>query len=210
MNNKIKKSIILIAFTLTLTFAKTIDIAYAKDGITNDSLLKLDNSFEYNENDEIYLDSFQRFDENTILRDNYHEYDIYYVYDQGIIQKWNWLSNPYFIISVPKGATYQYSKTISANISASINGNFPSGAKQSIFSSFGITSSGTKTVYENITISGPTNNHKSRDFYYQKGTHKHKVKVIREHRSNWDGILWTKTYYVNVNVPAIKVYSEET
>ncbi len=43
----------------------------------------------------------------------------------------------------------------------------------------------------------------------KKKKHKHSVKVVQEHRSNWDRVLWTKTYYVSVNVPAIRSYSED-
>jgi hypothetical protein len=176
----------------------------------NDVNMRQGESFEYNGVDEVYLGAFNSADaEPTLLRGNYREYDTYKVYDQGITSKWNWLSNPYFIISIAKGASYESSRTVTATISGNISGNFPSGAKKSIFNAFGISVSGSKTVSEKVYFSGPTGSASTRDFYYQKGTHKHSVKVVQEHRSNWDGVLWTKTYYVSVNVPAIRSYSED-
>lgn len=177
---------------------------------TNDVNVRQGELFEYNGVDEVYLGAFDSADaEPTLLRDNYREYDTYKVYNQGITQKWNWLSNPYFIISIAKGASYEKSRTVTATISGNISGNFPSGAKKSIFNAFGISASGSKTVYETVYFSGPTGSARTRDFYYQKGTHKYSVKVVQEHRSNWDGVLWTKTYYVSVDVPDIRNYSED-
>ena len=177
---------------------------------TNDVNVRQGELFEYNGVDEVYLGAFDFADEEpTLLRDNYREYYTYKVYDQGITSKWNWLSNPYFIISIAKGASYESSRTVTATISGNISGNFPSGAKKSIFNAFGMGASGSKTVSEKVYFSGPTGSARTRDFYYQKGTHKHSVKVVQEHRSNWDGVLWTKTYYVSVNVPAIRSYSED-
>lgn len=177
---------------------------------TNDVNMRQGKLFEYNGVYEVYLGAFDSADTKpTLLRDNYREYDTYKVYDQGITVKWNWLSNPYFIISIAKGASYESSRTVTATISGSISGNFPSGAKKSIFNAFGISASGSKTVSEKVKFSGPTGNKRTRDFYYQKGTHKHSVKVVQERRSNRDRVLWTKTYYVSVNVPAISSYSED-
>ena len=177
---------------------------------TNDVNMRQGKLFEYNGVYEVYLGAFDSADTKpTLLRDNYREYDTYKVYDQGITVKWNWLSNPYFIISVAKGASYESSRTVTATISGSISGNFPSGAKQSIFNAFGISASGSKTVSEKVKFNGPTDNKRTRDFYYQKGTHKHSVKVVQEHRSNCDGVLWTKIYYISVNVPAIRHYCED-
>ena len=177
---------------------------------TNDVNMRQGKLFEYNGVYEVYLGAFDSADTKpTLLWDNYREYDTYKVYDQGITVKWNWLSNPYFIISVAKGASYESSRTVTATISGSISGNFPSGAKQSIFNAFGISASGSKTVSEKVKFNGPTDNKRTRDFYYQKGTHKHSVKVVQEHRSNWDGVLWTKIYYISVNVPAIRHYCED-
>lgn len=177
---------------------------------TNDVNVRQGELFEYNGVDEVYLGKFNSANaELALLRDNYREYDTYEVYDQGITSKWSWLSNPYFIISIAKGASYQGSRTVTATISGNISGNFPSGAEKSIFDAFGISASGSKTVSETVCSSGPTGSARTRDFYYQKGTHKHSVKVVQEHRSNWDGLLWTKTYYVSVDVPAIRTYSED-
>lgn len=72
-------------------------------------------------------------DIHFLLSYNYREYDTYKVYDQGITSKWNWLSNPYFIISIAKEVAYESSRTVTATISGNISGNFPSGAKKFIF-----------------------------------------------------------------------------
>lgn len=208
MNNKFKKSILIMAFAMTLTFANTTNAAYAKDDNINDSIIKSDDSFYYDGNSETFLGEFETKNDDIVpLRDNYHEYDSYYVYDQGITKAWVWLSNPYFIKSVAKGATYEYSVTVSANITASITGNFPAAARGSILSTFGISGSNTKTVTVNVKLSGPDDNHRTRDFYYKKGRNRHKVKIVQKHSSNWDGVLWTKTYYAYVDVPAIYNYS---
>ena len=85
-------------------------------------------------------------------------------------------------------------------------------AKAYVFNSFNIRISGTKSFSEKIVLAGPEPGSKSRsrDYYYCKGAHRHAVKVVQEHKSNWDGVLWTKEYYVDIDVPEIKCYSEDT
>ncbi|MDO4710871.1 MAG: hypothetical protein Q4A75_02745 [Peptostreptococcaceae bacterium] len=206
---KKKTFITMLAITMLVTSMVFPTGVFAQEN-TNDMNMMQYESFEYNGVDEVYLGSFDSIDtQETMLRDNYREYDTYTVYDQGITSKWNWLSNPYFIISIAKGASYESSRTITATISGNISGNFPSEAKKSIFKAFGISASGSKTVSEKVSFSGPEGSARTRDFYYQKGTHRHSVKVVQEHRSNWDGVLWTKTYYVSVDEPAIRSYSED-
>lgn len=211
---KLKKLTSMIACGAIFLSMSPVQSVYAKE-LNNDVTVGEYQSFNYNGRDEIYLGQFDFYNGNnrnstntTMLRE-YREYDRYLVYDKGITEKWNWLSNPYFIISVAKGATYEKSRNISATINASVSGDFPSDAKSSILSSFSIGASGSKTISEKVTFSGPSDNYSSRDFYYQKGTHRHSVKVVREHRSSWDGVLWTKTYYATVDVPGIRTYSED-
>lgn len=139
--------------------------------------------------------------------DNYREYDTWYVYDQGITKSWSYLSNPYFIKSIARGMTYEKTTTVSATISGTFSSDIPNASLPTVKSSFGMTSSGSKTVTEKITLSGPGAGYSSRDFYYQKGRHTHKVKIVQERRSNWDGVLWKKTFYGTVGKPAIKNYS---
>lgn len=149
--------------------------------------------------------------ENDIMPiDNYVEYDTYKVYDQGIIKTWSYLSNPYFIRSIARGMTYQKSQTVSATVSASFSGTYPTAAESAMRKAFNLSSSGTKTVTETIQLSGPGKGYSSRDFYYKKGRHTHKVKIVKERQSNWDGVLSTKTYYAEVGEPAIKCYSKDT
>lgn len=181
---------------------------FAKENSKNINMTEYE-SFEYNGVDEVYLGEFKSLDVEQILLRDYREYDTYKVYDQGITRSWNRLSNPFFIISIAKGASYESSRIITATISGNISGNYPSGAEKSIYNAFGLSASGSKTVSETIRFSGPEGSARTRDFYYQKGTHEHSVKVVQEHRSNWDGLQWTKTYYVKVDVPAIRCYSED-
>lgn len=141
---------------------------------------------------------------------DYREYDTWKVYDQGITSKWSYLSRSYFIKSISRGMTYEKSTEVSATISATYEGSYPGGAKSAINSAFKIGGSGTKKVTEKVIFTGPDAGYSSRDFYYQHGRHTHRVKIVQEHRSNWDGILWTKTYYASVGVPAIRQYSEDT
>lgn len=140
--------------------------------------------------------------------DTYREYDVWYVYDQGITKEWSYLSNPYFIISIARGMTYEKSKTVSATIAASFGTNIPADAKSKISSSFGINSSGTKTISEKVIFSGPDAGYSSRDFYYKQGRNDHSVKLVQEHWGNQgSGKMWTKEYKCTISVPAIKHYS---
>lgn len=207
MRRALNKIVPVFIIGLTAPYVNIIQPVYAREPVViNDVLKPLD--FEYNGIDEVLLGQFDIADENDIaLMDNYREYDTFKVYNQGITKTWNWLSNPYFIISIAKGASYQGSRTVSATISGSINGNVPSKAKNPIFQAFGISASGTKTISEEVKFSGPSGKARTRNFYYKRGTHRHAVKIVQEHRSNWDGLLWTKTYYGSVDVPAILSYS---
>lgn len=138
---------------------------------------------------------------------DYREYDVWYVYDQGITQSWSYLSNPYFIISVARGMEYEESKEVSSTFTASYGTNIPSAAKSSVNEAFELSSSGTKKVTVRVKLSGPDAGYSSRDFYYKNGRHTHAVRIVQEHRSNWDGKLWTKEYSSTVGVPAIYHYS---
>ncbi len=149
---------------------------------------------------------------NIQLLDGYREYDKYIVTNQGITKQWSWLSRPYFLTSVARGMTKTREETVSATISGTISGNCPSAAKAGIRKKAGLNSSMKKTVKKKISVTGPPSNseYSSRDYYYKHGRHTYKFKVVREHRSNWDGVLWKKTYYANVGIPAIKNYSVNT
>lgn len=152
--------------------------------------------------------------DNTGVRpaDTYHEYDKYVVTNQGITKQWSWLSKPYFITSIARGTTKTRVETVTATISGSISGSYPAGAKSGICKKAGLSSAMKKTVTKKITMTGPpsSSEYTSRDFYYKHGRHTYKFKVVREHRNNWDGLMWKKTYYVNVGIPAIKNYSQDT
>jgi hypothetical protein len=135
-------------------------------------------------------------------------YTTYDIYDLGITETWSWLSNPYFIISIAKGATYKESETISATISASYSGSIPS--KAGVNSTFGISSSGTKSFTREITLSGPSGGFTSRDFYYQKGQHTHSVKTVEKLIKKGGTVISSENHYGEVGVPALRNYSVDT
>lgn len=205
-----KKTVaVLLTFSMLITTMIVPTDVFAQEEINDINLTQCD-LYEHVGGNEVYLGGYDSIDSvQTLLRDNYREYDSFDVYDEGIISKWNWLSRPYFIISIAKGAKKKKSKEVKVTISCSISGNFPSEATNSIFATFGISASGSKTISETVEFYGPEGNARTRDYYYQEGTHKHLVKVVQEHKSNWDGVLWTKTYYVYVDEPAIRCYSED-
>lgn len=143
-------------------------------------------------------------------RDNYREFDIYKVYNDGIIERWSWLSKDHFIISIARGMEYKDSETITAKIDATYTGTYTKDAKSAINSEFKINASGSKTVSHEVKFSGPDAPYNSRDFYYNEGRHTYDILVVQEHHSNWDGFLWDKKYRVEVGVPAIKSFSVDT
>lgn len=134
-------------------------------------------------------------------------YKTYEIYDQGITKSWSWLSNPYFIISIARGATYTKSKTVKTSVSASYSGSIP--YKAGVRSKLGINSSNSKSFTVKVSLSGPGKGYSSRDFYYQKGRHTHKIKTVVKTRKKNGKVINTKTHYGNVGVPAIKNYSKD-
>lgn len=208
MNKLYKKMISFVLAFLICASSMNYDNIFAQE---NDIYIKkgVDSSFEYNGTDNVYLGQFGTDYRNVI---DYREYDTYQVYDYGITKQWCWQSRPFFIRSVPKGGIHEETYTVSTTIEAKINGDISSEAKAYAFNSFNIRISGTKSFSEKIVLAGPEPGSKSRsrDYYYCKGAHRHAVKVVQEHKSNWDGVLWTKEYYVDIDVPAIKCYSEDT
>ncbi|MED0668470.1 hypothetical protein P4T04_19430 [Bacillus badius] len=103
--------------------------------------------------------------------------------------------------------SYEKSKEISATISGTFSKEIPNASLPAVKSAFNLNASGSKKVTEKIVLSDPGSGYSSRDFYYKKGRHTHKIKIVQEHRSNWDGVLWKKTFYGSVGKPAIKHYS---
>lgn len=94
-------------------------------------------------------------------------------------------------MSIARGMSYEKSTEVSATISGTFSSDIPSKALPKVKSSFGLSASGSKKVTEKVVLSGPDAGYSSRDFYYKQGRHTHKVKIVQEHRSNWDGVLWT-------------------
>ncbi|MBQ4870036.1 hypothetical protein IHQ11_26670 [Priestia megaterium] len=138
--------------------------------------------------------------------DSYRETTTYKVYDQGITKTWSYLSKPYFIKSIARGMKFEESKETSATISASFSGDIPS--KSAVNRAFGFSASSTKTVRETTTFSGPPKGYSSRDFYYKKGRHTHKVKTVVTVTGNQGrGVIRKTTHYGYVGKPAIKNYS---
>ena len=103
--------------------------------------------------------------------------------------------------------TYEKTKEVSATIAGTFSSEIPGASLPSVKSAFGLNSSGSKKIIEKVTLSGPGEGYSSRDFYYKEGRHTHQLKIVQEHRSNWDGVLWTKTFYGSVGKPAIQHYS---
>lgn len=188
-------------------------------GITlTDALSGEEDGFLYDGKTEVLLGTYTETPaasqgSTSITPYGYFEYDRWKVYDQGITKKWVYLSRPYFIISVARGMTYKESEeiTVSATISAEFGSGIPSAAKSKVKSAFKLNASGSKKVKREITLSGPGKGYSSRDFYYKKGRHRHKIKIVKEHvASEGIGVVSTKTYYSTVDDPAIKCYSEDT
>ncbi|KIL77045.1 hypothetical protein [Bacillus badius] len=183
------------------------------DDVENYSFVQLSEPItqDYDRNNEVLLGYYEPAAQinSTVVTpmDNYREYDKWYVYDQGITKSWSYLSNPYFIMSIARGMSYEKSKEISATISGTFSKEIPNASLPAVKSAFNLNASGSKKVTEKIVLSGPGSGYSSRDFYYKKGRHTHKIKIVQEHRSNWDGVLWKKTFYGSVGKPAIKHYS---
>lgn len=59
-------------------------------------------------------------------------------------------------------------------------------------------------------MSGPESGYSSRDFYYKKGRHTHKIKTVSKLRKKGGTVISTKTHYGKVGVPAVKNYSVDT
>ncbi|WP_113930603.1 hypothetical protein [Bacillus sp. P14.5] len=135
-------------------------------------------------------------------------YYSYKVYNQGITKSWSYLSNPYFIISIARGATYKSSIQKSTTISASYSGTIPS--KSAVNQTFGLSASGTKTITFEVSLSGPSGKYNSRDFYYKKGRHTYKVKTVKSKKNKSGKVLSSSTYYGYVGKPAVKHYSVDT
>lgn len=135
-------------------------------------------------------------------------YRTYDIYNEGITKSWSYLSNPYFIISIARGATYKKTTEFSTTVSASYSGSLP--LKSKVNSTFGLTSSGTKSFKKEITLSGPASPYNSRDFYYKKGRHTHKVRTVEKLRNKNGTIISSKTHIGYLGVPAIKNYSVDT
>ncbi|WP_136035678.1 hypothetical protein [Bacillus salacetis] len=135
-------------------------------------------------------------------------YYTYKVYNQGITKSWSYLSNPYFIISIARGATYKSSIERTTTISASYSGSIPS--KSAVNQTFGLTASGSKTIKFEVSLSGPSGNYNSRDFYYKKGRHTYKVKTVKSKKNKSGKVLSSSTYYGYVGKPAVKHYSVDT
>lgn len=126
----------------------------------------------------------------------------YYTYDEGIVKSWSYLSKPYFIKSVARGETTEETRDVNANIGqkfAGLKGRFLKSAETTYGISIRLTTK--------VAFTGPDKGYRSRDFYYKKGRHKHKVRVEKVlKRSGFKGKLIEKKYgYVERG--AVKHYS---
>lgn len=133
---------------------------------------------------------------------------VYTIYDMGITQTWTWLSNPYFVRSVARGESYTESQEVSASVTATFDGTWNTGQKQALAGKWGLSSTYSKKVTKTINFSGPADGYSSRSFYYKKGLHKHKLKIVEKFYDS--GVLKsTKEYYKYANEPAIYSYSQD-
>lgn len=143
-------------------------------------------------------------------RNAYRETVTYKVYDNGITSHWSYLSNPYHIVTIAKGMTYERSRTITTSITGTISSSLSSESamKKAVAKAFQMNTSFSKSLTEKVTLSGPSGKASSRSFYYKQGRHTHSVKVVRTVTGNQGmGVLSKKTYTGSVGVPALYTYS---
>lgn len=154
--------------------------------------------------------------DNANLTRDYYEYTTWSVIDNGIVQSWVFMSNPYFVKSIARGEVYEESVDKDVSIAAKAGVNIPIGS-QSIVNetlegefSLGLTGKYYKTI--TIRLSGPTDAaYNTRTFYYKLGYHKHNITIIEKLYSNWDGLL-KETEHTNCYgyEPAVQSYSEDS
>ncbi len=142
------------------------------------------------------------FSDNTVKAKRKPATYRYYTYDEGIVKSWSYLSKPYFIKSVARGETTEETKKIHASIGQKFSGLKGSFLK-SAESTYGIS----LEITTKVSFTGPDKGYKSRDFYYKKGRHKHKIRVEKVLKRPFGKKKLIKRKYGYVERGAIKHYS---
>ena len=160
-------------------------------------------SFAYDGVAEVYLGQYCSRGSHVESLKDHVQYDVFKVYDEGIVQEWSSLSNPQFICCMPRGGDGGIEK-VDVRIKASIIGAYPDAAEKALFDAFDIGFRASKRIVQEVWALGPSDGGaNSREFYYRTGTHRHAVRLVHERYSNWDGLLWSETYCVFVELPDV-------
>lgn len=129
----------------------------------------------------------------------------YKTYDEGIVKQWSYLSRPYFIRSIARGQTVsdETSRKLKVDILQKFSG-LSGGYLDSAELTYGIE----VTKKTTVVFSGPPNGskYKSRDFFYKKGRHKDKVRVVK-YKNRSGHLTYVSKDYGYVEKAALKVYS---
>lgn len=146
---------------------------------------------------------------------DYREWKEYEIIDYGIVSKWLYKSNPYFVVSVAKGEVFERTIQKQVTISTKAGINVPAGSQRAIYQalegSFSLGASGSYTGTITIQLTGPDDGNNTRSFYYRKAYHKHQITVIEQLYSNWDGLISEKEYDDCYGFePVTQSYSEDS
>jgi len=149
---------------------------------------------------------------NAKFRNNYSEYDVLKVYDQGIIESFANPCNKQYIDSVSKGMEKKQSPKVKATVYANLNFSYPDGSLPAVKSAFDLNRSGAKTIMHEVAVYPPDDDspYNIRAFYYYHANHIHQIKIIKEHCSNCDEVISTETFYSKAGEPVIKLVNELT
>lgn len=152
--------------------------------------------------------------EDAVSTYDYREWKEWSVVYYGITQSFVNMSGPYFVRSVARGESHEYSVEKSVSVSAKAGINIPVGSQatvnRALQGSFSLGATGNYSTRITIRLSGPDSSaFNTRTFYYKTGYHKHNITVIETLRSNWDGVI-RETKYNNCTgfEPTYQSYSE--
>lgn len=130
---------------------------------------------------------------------DHHFTKIYDIVDNGILESFVDMSNPYYITSVAKGqiisAAEEWEVTVS--IDAKLTADVPTDAENAVLQSlkgeFSLSGSAGYVHTFSVTVSGPdeSSNYNSRAFYYRTGYHLHSIVIYEHLYSSWTGIFLT-------------------
>lgn len=171
---------------------------------------------EYDGKKEVLL-GYYTLRNNALLSDakfgnNHREYDVFKIYDQGIIESFANPCNKQYIDSVSKGMKKKQSPKVKTTVYANLNFSYPNGSLPAIKSVFNLNAKGAKTIIDKVAVYPPDDDspYNLRAFYYYHANHMHQIKIIKEHCSNCDGIISSDTFYSKIGEPVVKIVSELT